>query len=148
MLNAVRMPSRGFIENNTYITWKHWEKNFGPTFQVQLLAPWLLINRGSKGMGRGDYGLRRLWVEGITAQGGCGLRGLWVELVDGAMQITVVVHVYESITKLSSPGIRYAVLLNLSLNWAHLRMRYADCCSISWSLKTSLRLMFVVGHQL
>ena len=67
-------------------------------------------------MGRGDYGLRRLWVEGITAQGGCGLRGLWVELVDGAMQITVVVHVYESITKLSSPGIRYAVLLNLSLN--------------------------------
>ena len=42
MLNAVRMPSRGFIENNTYITWKHWEKNFGPTFQVQLLAPWLI----------------------------------------------------------------------------------------------------------
>ena len=41
MLNAVRMPSRGFIECNTYIIWKHWEKNFGPTFQVQLLAPWL-----------------------------------------------------------------------------------------------------------
>ena len=41
MFNAVRMPSRGFIEYNTYIIWKHWEKNFGPTFQVQLLAPWL-----------------------------------------------------------------------------------------------------------
>ena len=44
MLNAVRMPSRGFIEYNTHITLKHREKNFGPTFQVQLLAPWLLCN--------------------------------------------------------------------------------------------------------
>ena len=35
MLNVVRMPSCSFMEYNTYITWKHWEKNFGPTFQVR-----------------------------------------------------------------------------------------------------------------
>ena len=43
LLNAVRMPSRGFIEYNTYVICKHREKNFGPTFQVQLLASWLLL---------------------------------------------------------------------------------------------------------
>ena len=35
MLNVVRMPSCSFMEYNTYITWKHLEKNFGPTFQVR-----------------------------------------------------------------------------------------------------------------
>ena len=35
MLNVVRLPSCSFMEYNTYITWKHWEKNFGPTFQVR-----------------------------------------------------------------------------------------------------------------
>ena len=35
MLDVVRMPSGSFMEYNTYITWKHLEKNFGPTFQVR-----------------------------------------------------------------------------------------------------------------
>ena len=35
MLNVVRMPSCSFMDYNTYITWKHLEKNFGPTFQVR-----------------------------------------------------------------------------------------------------------------
>ena len=42
------MPSCSFMDYNTYITWKHLEKNFGPTFQVRLknmhLTPWLLIH--------------------------------------------------------------------------------------------------------
>ena len=35
MLNVVRMPSCSFMDYNTYITWKHLEKNFGPLFQVR-----------------------------------------------------------------------------------------------------------------
>ena len=35
MLNVVGMPSCSFMDYNTYITWKHLEKNFGPTFQVR-----------------------------------------------------------------------------------------------------------------
>ena len=62
MLNAVRKPSRGFIEYNTYIIWKHWEKNFGPTFQVQLLAPWLQSHHARMVCSAGKLNFKHLEV--------------------------------------------------------------------------------------